>query len=181
MIIYLVGISCVGKSTIGKMLADEIGFSFFDLDLETESFYNMPIEQIQNEWITINKYREKVSIVLDNLFSKNIDCVIAGTPSGLMPSNLEVYKKHKSIRDLYSIFLNDSIENIFNRLVFYDKNSNPIKVKINESSKKIYLKDIEEDYKYFIHSYKQADFQIDINNVKLSEISKLIKCELNIY
>ncbi len=31
MIIYLVGISCVGKTTIGKMLADKISFSFFDL------------------------------------------------------------------------------------------------------------------------------------------------------
>jgi len=33
MILYLVGISCVGKTTVGKMLAEKIGFSFFDLDL----------------------------------------------------------------------------------------------------------------------------------------------------
>ena len=40
MILYLlVGISCVGKTTIGKMLADKISFSFFDLDLKIEDCY----------------------------------------------------------------------------------------------------------------------------------------------
>jgi shikimate kinase len=33
MIIYLVGISCVGKTTIGRMLAEKLDFSFYDLDL----------------------------------------------------------------------------------------------------------------------------------------------------
>jgi shikimate kinase len=28
MILYIVGISCVGKTTIEKMLAEKIGFSF---------------------------------------------------------------------------------------------------------------------------------------------------------
>ena len=32
MIIYLVGMNCVGKTTIGRMLAETIGFTFFDLD-----------------------------------------------------------------------------------------------------------------------------------------------------
>ncbi|MEN9443930.1 MAG: hypothetical protein RIS47_820 [Bacteroidota bacterium] len=86
MILYLVGISCVGKTTIGKMLAQTLGFSFFDLDVEVEKYYNMPIELIQIECITIDKYREKASVVLDYLLSQNIDSVIAGTPSGLTSS-----------------------------------------------------------------------------------------------
>jgi shikimate kinase len=36
MILYLVGISCVGKTTIGAMLAQRLVFSFFDLDLEIQ-------------------------------------------------------------------------------------------------------------------------------------------------
>jgi len=38
MILYLVGMSCVGKTTIGKMLAEQTGFSFFDLDLEIQNY-----------------------------------------------------------------------------------------------------------------------------------------------
>lgn len=40
MILYLVGISCVGKTTIGKMLAKNIDFPFFDLDIEIQNYYN---------------------------------------------------------------------------------------------------------------------------------------------
>ncbi len=63
MIIYLVGIGCVGKSTIGKMISEKIGFTFFDLDREIEIYYKKPIERLQ-------EYREKGSVVLDNLLSK---------------------------------------------------------------------------------------------------------------
>jgi shikimate kinase len=34
--IYLVGFMGVGKTTIGQMLADELGWSFLDLDAEIE-------------------------------------------------------------------------------------------------------------------------------------------------
>ena len=34
--IILVGVSCVGKSTIGKLLAEKLGYKFFDFDFEVE-------------------------------------------------------------------------------------------------------------------------------------------------
>ena len=55
MILYLVGISCVGKTTIGKMLSEEIGFSFFDIDIEIQKYYNKPIERIQDDCLTMNQ------------------------------------------------------------------------------------------------------------------------------
>lgn len=174
MIIYLVGISCVGKTTIGKMLAEKIGFSFFDLDLEIQKYYKKPIERIQDECFTTNGYREKASVVLDYLFSKNIDSVISGTPSGLKFSYLRVYKKHKANKDLYSIFINDSFENVLDRLTFYDKDSNPITEKLDESKKMRYLKKIRADYNYFKESYNRADFQINIDNVRLENIPEMI-------
>ena len=72
MILYLVGISCVGKTTIGKMLAETIDFSSFDLDIEIQNFYNKPIERIQDECFSMNEYREKASKILDLLFSKTL-------------------------------------------------------------------------------------------------------------
>ena len=173
MIIYLVGISCIGKSTIGELLADKLGYSFFDLDEEIRNYFKKPIERIQDECVTMNEYREKAGGVLDMLLSKNIDSVISGTPSGLKFSYLRVYKRHKD-KELVSICLNDSFENVLNRLTFYDKDSNPITVKMDESLKKRYLKEIKADYNYFRDSYKRADFRINIENVRLENIPELI-------
>ena len=145
--------SCVGKTTIGKMLADKIGYSFFDLDKEIQDYYGKPIGRIQDECLTMNGYREKASVVLDELLSKNIDSVIAGTPSGLKFSYLQVYKRHLD-KELISIWLNDSFENILDRLVFFDKDSNPINERLDEADKKGYLKEIKADYNYFKDSYK---------------------------
>ncbi|MBN2523561.1 MAG: hypothetical protein JXB24_09825 [Bacteroidales bacterium] len=178
MILYLVGISCVGKTTIGKMLADNIDFSFFDLDEEIQNYYKKPIERIQDECLTMNRYREKASVVLDMLFSKNIDSVISGTPSGLKYSYLQVYKKHKADKDLYSILINDLHENVLERLTFYDKDSNPIPEKLDDSKKKRYLKEIKADYNFFKDSYNRADFKINIHNISLANIPNMIINEL---
>lgn len=178
MILYLVGISCVGKTTIGKMLAEKIGFSFFDLDLEIQNFYKKPIERIQDECFTMNGYREKASVVLDDLFSKNIDSVISGTPSGLKFSYLQVYKKHKAEKNLYAIYLKDSFENVLDRLTFYDKDSNLITQTLDESEKRKYLREIKADYDFFRDSYKRADHEIDINNICMLDIPNLIINEL---
>lgn len=178
MIIYLVGISCVGKTIIGKMLADNINFSFFDLDDEIQNYYKKPIERLQDECLTMNGYRKKASVVLDKLFSKNIDSIISGTPSGLKYSYLQVYKKHKADKDLYSILINDLPENVLDRLTFYDKDSNPITEKLDDSKKKRYLKEIKADYNFFKDSYDFADFKININNISLEDIPNMIINEL---
>lgn len=93
MILYLVGMSCVGKTTVGRLLAEEVGFKHFDLDTEVENYYQKPIERIQDECLTMNGYREKASVVLGNLLSMDDDLVISGPPSGLMFSYLRAYKK----------------------------------------------------------------------------------------
>ena len=55
--IYLVGVSCVGKTTIGKLLAKEIGFTFYDFDDEVEKYFNSPIEYIQENFFSLRGYR----------------------------------------------------------------------------------------------------------------------------
>jgi len=58
MYIFIVGVSCVGKSTIGNRLAQKIDFLFFDLDDEIEDFFGRSIEQIQNQYFSGYSYRE---------------------------------------------------------------------------------------------------------------------------
>jgi len=180
MIIYIVGISCVGKTTIGKMLADKIGFAFFDLNEEIEKYYKKPIERIQDEFPTIDGFRKKASVVLDQLLTKHADTdtVIAGTPSGLMFSYLSVYKKHKAKTNLLSIHIKDSPENILNRLTFYDKDSNPITVEMDGFKEILYLKELNADYNSFKRSYKRADLEVNIENIPLKDLPDLIIKEL---
>ncbi len=174
MIIYLIGISCVGKTTIGKMLAKKMEFTFFDLDEEVEKHYQKSIERIQDECFTMNGFRKKASMVLDNILANLDDSVIAGTPAGLKYSYLQVYKKHKTKKDLFSIHIRDSYENVLNRLSFYDKDSKQIIEVLDETKRKRYLKEIRSDYNYFRDSYKRADLQIDIENIHLDNIPNLI-------
>jgi len=44
--IYLVGFMGCGKSTVGRALAEELGWSFFDLDDEIEKREGLPIAEI---------------------------------------------------------------------------------------------------------------------------------------
>ncbi len=179
MIIYIVGISCVGKTTIGKMLAEQIDVKFYDLDVEVEKYYKKSIERIQNECFMINEFFEKASVVLDNILSNSDNAVIAGAPSGLRLMYWNTIKKHKRKREIITIHIRDSHENIFNRLTFYDIDSKPIVVEIDEEKKKKYLKRIKADYNYFKKSYERADVEINIENVSLDEIPNLIIQELN--
>lgn len=42
--VFLVGVSCVGKSAIGALLAKKLNYNFYDLDDEIESFFDTSIE-----------------------------------------------------------------------------------------------------------------------------------------
>ncbi|MCK4241461.1 MAG: shikimate kinase, partial [Candidatus Atribacteria bacterium] len=44
--IFLTGIACVGKTTIGGKLAVLLGYPFFDLDKEIEDFFETSIERL---------------------------------------------------------------------------------------------------------------------------------------
>jgi len=67
--IFLSGVSCVGKTTVGKQLAKEIEYKFFDLDDEVESYYGKPIEFLQKEFFTMDGFRQKAALVLEELIA----------------------------------------------------------------------------------------------------------------
>jgi shikimate kinase len=40
--VFLTGVGCVGKTTIGRRLAELMEINFFDLDTEIEQFFECP-------------------------------------------------------------------------------------------------------------------------------------------
>lgn len=174
MIIYLTGVSCVGKTTIGRMLAEKLNYSFFDIDEEMEKYYQKPIERIQNDCLNMTKFREMGSKVLDLVILKSENTVIATTPAGLKYSYYRVYKNHKNEKKIISIHIKDKPENILKRLIFFDKESIQIEIVMNDLERKLYTKEIINDYKFFNESLKRADLEINIDGIKLEDIPGLI-------
>ncbi len=119
--IGLVGVSCVGKTTIGKRLAERLGYSFFDLDTEIEHAFGASIERLKAELLTASAFRQKSAQVLKHLVRQQDKphWVVALPPSGLMDHYARVLKQGACV----TIALYDRPENILARITFYDRDS----------------------------------------------------------
>lgn len=81
--IFISGVSCVGKSTVGRQLAEATGYRFLDLDNEVEQYFGKPIFYLQKEGIGLESYRAKLALVLKNIVTEQRDdYIIALPPSG---------------------------------------------------------------------------------------------------
>ncbi len=171
--IFLIGVSCVGKTTIGAKLAALLGCPFFDLDYEIESFFSMPIEQFQAKFLTMYSFRQEASKALKNLLNRkdSKDCVIALPPSGLMDNYWRVVKKAKGI----IVLLNDEAENILARITFYDRDSKPIEKHLTEREKPLYLREIKKDITYFKRFYKRADISVNISGLDVEQSAQKVQ------
>ena len=107
--IVLVGFMGAGKTTIGKLLAKSMGFSFIDTDEEIEKEAGMSIAQIFK-----NKgeeyFRELESDFITNLRLSN--CIIA--TGGGMPCHNDNMTKLKVLGTV--LFINTTYDSIIERL-----------------------------------------------------------------
>lgn len=171
--IFLTGVGCVGKTTIGKKMAELLGVRFFDLDNEVESFFDTSIERLQNRFITIHSFRNEAAKALVHLLSRpeSRDCVIALSPSGLMGGYLRAIKKANGT----TVVVTDKPENILARIRFYDIDSRPIEKKLTPKEKKLYLRGIKKDITYFRTSYQRATLQVDISALNADQAARKVK------
>jgi shikimate kinase len=170
--IFITGVSCVGKTTIGAKLALLLNYPFFDLDQEIERYFGESIERLKNRYLTVYSFRSQASKALYHLLSqeKSQDCVVALPPSGLMDCYWKVVKNSGAI----VFVIKDKPINILNRITFYDIDSNPIQKNLSEMEKQLYLQEIKEDIKYFGRSYHRAKMIIDINLLGPDEAARKI-------
>lgn len=170
--IFLTGVSCVGKTTIGKQVGELLGISFFDLDHEIESFFDTSIERHQNRFLTTHSFRNEAAKALVHLLNRpdSKKCVLALPPSGLMGGYLRAIKNVAGT----TVVITDKPENILERIRFYDLDSRPIEKKLTSKEERLYLKEIKKDITYFRASYQRANLQVDISGLDPNQAARKI-------
>ncbi len=172
--IFLAGVGCVGKTTIGARLAGLLDYRFFDLDTETERFFGMPIGRLQEHHPTPHDLGLAVSRALQDVLSREdaSHCVVALRPSGLSGSCWKVVRKtpHAVI-----VVLQDVAENILERITFYDIDSRPLRKDLTDREKGQYLREIRRDIAYFGRSFRRAHVSVDIAGCSPDEASRKVR------
>jgi shikimate kinase len=172
--IFLTGVACVGKTTIGAKLADLLEYQFFDLDHEIETFFGTPIERLRNRYLTMYSFRADASRALIRLLARkdSVDSVISLPPSGLMDNYWRVVKK---TAESVIVVLQDTPANILKRITFYDSESRQIQKELTDRERGLFLREIKGDLAYFRRTYQRAHITLDIAGWSPDEASLRIK------
>ncbi len=171
--IFLIGAACVGKTTIGRRLAERLNVTFFDLDEEVEEFFGISIERLQKKFLTMPTYREEAAKVLRRILEwpDSCDSVIALPPSGLMGGYWRVMKKTTGI----IIVLDDRPENIVERIRFFDIDSKSVDQELTPREKRWYLSEMKKDLAYFGKTYGRAHMKVDIAGLDVDGAVNAVK------
>ncbi|MEW6071063.1 MAG: shikimate kinase [Planctomycetota bacterium] len=177
--VFITGVACVGKTTIGRRSAALMGLAFFDLDQEVENFFGTSIERLQGRFLTSHSYRNEAAKALLHLLARpeSHDSVIALPPSGLMGGYLRAVKRSSGL----VVALWDEPQNILERITFYDSDSRPIERRLTPEEKRLYLGEIKKDMTYFGKTYARAHLRIDIAGLGVEAAARKVKETVELY
>jgi shikimate kinase len=169
-VVYLTGFMGSGKSTIGPILANSLGWDFYDLDTIIENKTGMKIKEI------FDVYGEDHFRILERealLEISDNDKIVVSLGGGAIASekNLEILKRTGLL-----IYLKLSTASAYKRLKY--KQDRPVLLSdIGESiSKDDLLKKINLLYEKRKKFYEQSDFIIDTDNLPVGKtVDRIVK------
>lgn len=170
--ILILGVSNVGKTTIGNLLANQLGFDFYDLDEEIKKHFNITLEVFVHTGTLYERDQIRCEKI-QSLLALPGDKVISVTPLSYLDSIRSVF----SFPDVLAIELIDSVQNIFDRLVFSDENDIIYKDdEYKNAHKAYYLREINEDLKWYGHVYSGLTHRFNLSGLTPEEsVKRLIK------
>ncbi len=160
--ILLFGTSNVGKTTTAGLLAERLGYRFFDLDDEVKQRMGITMEEFVNSGNLRWRDQQRGRIIKEILQIEE-DLVLAVTPITYPDSFQSLIHSD----DILSIELYDTPENIFSRLIFSDENDNfYTDDKYKNEHQDYYLYDIREDQAWYGKIYDDMGIhnRLFINN-----------------
>jgi len=160
--IILVGMMGAGKTTIGKLLSNKLGFDFIDLDKIIEERSGVKINTIFEIEGEVG-FRERELQVLSDSIEK--DQVIISTGGGIVTNEKSRARLIKN--NALIIYLKANLQTLFNRLK--NDNSRPI---LNVDNKEQVIEKILEQREPL---YKElADMVVDTSHMKSIDVVKFI-------
>ena len=170
MTILLFGISNVGKSTVGKLIAHKLNFDFYDLDDEIKKKYDITLEEFVSTG-SLQERDKKRCRLLRTLVKKSGNKVVAVTPLSYAGAIVPII----SSSEVFSIELTDTPENIFARLVFSDENDIIYRDDdYKNACKEHYLAEIQKDLAWYGSVYQNIPNRFFINGKTPTEVTEEI-------
>ena len=159
------GIPCVGKTKVSELLAKKLNYKLFNMnDIIKEKYKTIDNfhDKFSNDY---DKYKEKEKIALD-VINNNDNFVMTIT---LICDSKIVNNIIKT--DTISVELIDSLESIYDRILFYDENDEliPDSKEYRDSHEEYYKHVVKNDMTTSYSEYKKIP-KFDINNRKLEDI-----------
>jgi shikimate kinase len=163
--IYLTGFMTSGKSTIGPILANVLGYDFYDLDREIENIEKLTVVEIFEKHGE-QYFREAESKILNELAKKDNLVISLGGGTIVNKNNFDMMKRTGKI-----IYLKVSPETLYKRL--RHKTDRPIfkDLVLNNKNEKEFMKRISELMEKRKHFYELSDIIID---TELTPLGKTI-------
>ena len=176
--VFLSGVGCVGKTTVGLRLAELMGLRFFDLDTEIERLFEMSIEQLHQKYWMPHDFRRSLQGALVNLGQTRKSAGRHRLAAERTDGRLSVViKKTQGLK----VTLLDKPERILDRIVFYDVDSSPMDKRLTNEERPLYLKEIKKNITYFKKSYTRADLQVSIEDMDVEQAAHHILAQLKVY
>ena len=157
-IFYLSGFMASGKSTIGAMLANTLGWKFIDLDEEIEKKEKRKITQIFGDEGE-DYFRQRETEILRKIIVEDRLIISLGGGTLIKAENRNYIKKTGKV-----IFLKTSPKVVYERLK--NNKDRPVLLKNGEEQldQETYMKRIETLMKKRNSSYSHADFTFNTDN-----------------
>ena len=169
--IVLVGMMGCGKTSMGKLVAQELKFDFIDTDFEIEKKFNLSIKEIFDNYG--EEYFRKIEFDIFKLFKNRDDILISsGGGSFCQVSTYDLIKKK-----FLSIWLDVDAKTIFKR-VKRNQNKRPLIKGLDEIELKNTINDLMSKRK---NCYNKADLRIQLHDQKMDKSFNKIYSEIKMH
>jgi shikimate kinase len=160
--IILVGMMGAGKTTIGKLLSNQLGFNFIDLDRKIEEKSGVKINtifEIEGE----EGFREREYLALNEALAE--EKVVISTGGGIVVKDINRSLIHKS--EAMVVYLKASLDILVGRL-----KNDKTRPMLDKDNKLLSLQKLLSEREPFYENL--ADFIIDTSHLKTNDVLKTI-------